>query len=115
MFYLCSIVSHIGSVYAGAVIIIVLQIIVLQCLTIMFYLSLLTVSPEWRCVCWCCDNNSTSNYSITMSNHHVLSLPTYSFTRVALCMLVLHYTVEFVFHAARLLYFADKTELANTG
>ena len=39
----------------------------------------------------------------------------YSFTRVALCMLVLHYTVELVFHLSRLLYFADKQELANTG
>lgn len=38
-----------------------------------------------------------------------------NFTRVALCMLVLHYTVEFVFHLARLLYFAEKTDLANTG
>ncbi|ESO83155.1 hypothetical protein LOTGIDRAFT_133925 [Lottia gigantea] len=38
-----------------------------------------------------------------------------NFNRVALCMLVLHYTVEFVYHVARLLYFAEKTELANTG
>ncbi|XP_046578638.1 LOW QUALITY PROTEIN: translocating chain-associated membrane protein 1-like 1 [Haliotis rubra] len=38
-----------------------------------------------------------------------------NFSRVALCMLVLHYAVEFVFHVARLLYFAEKTEFANTG
>ncbi|XP_067665421.1 translocating chain-associated membrane protein 1-like 1 [Haliotis asinina] len=38
-----------------------------------------------------------------------------NFSRVALCMLVLHYIVEFVFHVARLLYFAEKTEFANTG
>ncbi|XP_071113956.1 translocating chain-associated membrane protein 1-like 1 [Haliotis cracherodii] len=38
-----------------------------------------------------------------------------NFSRVALCMLVLHYTVEFVFHVARLLYFAEKTEFASTG
>ncbi|XP_033727793.1 translocating chain-associated membrane protein 1-like 1 [Pecten maximus] len=38
-----------------------------------------------------------------------------NFNRVALCMMVLHYLVEFVFHLARLLYFAEKSELANTG
>ncbi|XP_062606657.1 translocating chain-associated membrane protein 1-like [Saccostrea cucullata] len=38
-----------------------------------------------------------------------------NFNRVALCMIVLHYTVEFVFHLARLLYFAEKTDLANHG
>ncbi|XP_013402186.1 translocating chain-associated membrane protein 1-like 1 [Lingula anatina] len=38
-----------------------------------------------------------------------------NFTRVALCMMVLHYFVEAVFHSARLLYFADRTDLANTG
>jgi len=38
-----------------------------------------------------------------------------NFTRVALCMMVLHYTVEFIYHLARLLYFAEKTDLANTG
>lgn len=37
----------------------------------------------------------------------------FSFNRVALCMIVLHYTVEFVFHLARLLYFAEKIDLAN--
>ena len=35
-----------------------------------------------------------------------------SFTRVALLMLVLQYTVEFFFHLARLIYFADRQELA---
>lgn len=38
-----------------------------------------------------------------------------NFTRVALGMMVLHYSVEFVFHLARLLYFSEKTDLANTG
>ncbi|KAK3088629.1 hypothetical protein FSP39_021485 [Pinctada imbricata] len=38
-----------------------------------------------------------------------------NFSRVALVMIVLHYSVEFVFHLARLLYFAEKTDLANTG
>ncbi|PVD32561.1 hypothetical protein C0Q70_08002 [Pomacea canaliculata] len=37
-----------------------------------------------------------------------------NFNRVALCMLVLHYTVEFVFHGARLFYFSEKTDLAST-
>jgi len=38
-----------------------------------------------------------------------------NFTHVALCLLVLHYTVESIFHFSRLLYFSEKTELANTG
>ncbi|KAK3611558.1 hypothetical protein CHS0354_018074 [Potamilus streckersoni] len=37
-----------------------------------------------------------------------------NFTRVALAMLVLHYIVEFVYHSARLVYFAEKTDIANT-
>ncbi|KAI0216988.1 Translocating chain-associated membrane protein 1 [Lamellibrachia satsuma] len=40
---------------------------------------------------------------------------TLNFTRVALCMMVLHYVVEFLFHTSRLLYFADKTDVANIG
>ncbi|CAI9720571.1 chain-associated membrane 1-like 1 [Octopus vulgaris] len=36
-----------------------------------------------------------------------------NFTRVALCIMVLHYTVEFVFHAARLLHFKEKQEIAS--
>jgi len=39
----------------------------------------------------------------------------FSFSRVALCVMVLHYIVEFVFHLARLLYFAEKNDFANTG
>ena len=39
----------------------------------------------------------------------------FSFNRAALCMMVLHYVVELVFHASRLLYFSDKTDVANTG
>ncbi|ELU13900.1 hypothetical protein CAPTEDRAFT_175940 [Capitella teleta] len=38
-----------------------------------------------------------------------------NFSRVALCILVLHYIVEFVFHLSRLLYFAEKSDLSNTG
>ncbi|XP_043197025.1 translocating chain-associated membrane protein 1-like isoform X2 [Amphibalanus amphitrite] len=36
-------------------------------------------------------------------------------TRVALVLLVIHYTVEAVVHASRLLHFADKTEMAAKG
>ncbi|XP_060573624.1 translocating chain-associated membrane protein 1-like isoform X1 [Ruditapes philippinarum] len=36
-----------------------------------------------------------------------------NFTRVALLMMVLHYIVESVFHLARLVYFADKLDIAN--
>ncbi|XP_076437685.1 translocating chain-associated membrane protein 1-like 1 [Babylonia areolata] len=36
-----------------------------------------------------------------------------NFSRVALCMLVLHYLVEFVFHAARLSYFSEKGDMAS--
>ena len=38
-----------------------------------------------------------------------------SLTRVALVLLVIHYTVEAVVHASRLLHFADKTEMAAKG
>ncbi|XP_064596873.1 translocating chain-associated membrane protein 1-like 1 [Liolophura sinensis] len=38
-----------------------------------------------------------------------------NFSRVALCMMVIHYLVEFVFHTSRLLYFAEKSDLAATG
>uniref|UniRef100_T1IL87 TLC domain-containing protein n=1 Tax=Strigamia maritima TaxID=126957 RepID=T1IL87_STRMM len=38
-----------------------------------------------------------------------------NFTRVALCLAVIHYLVETIFHISRLLYFAEKTEIANTG
>ncbi|KAL5013825.1 hypothetical protein ScPMuIL_008095 [Solemya velum] len=44
----------------------------------------------------------------------IISAYLLNFTRVAMCVLVLHSLVEFVFHLARLLYFADKSELANT-
>lgn len=36
-------------------------------------------------------------------------------TRVALVLLVIHYTVEAMLHASRLLHFADKTEMATKG
>jgi len=35
-------------------------------------------------------------------------------TRLALLLLVLHYVVEFIFHASRLLYFSEKTEISNS-
>lgn len=37
-----------------------------------------------------------------------------NFNRIALCLMVLHCTVESVFHLARLIYFADKVEIANS-
>ena len=46
---------------------------------------------------------------------YFLFLSRFSFTRVAMAMIVLHYTVEFVFHVSRILHFADKPEFANTG
>jgi len=36
-------------------------------------------------------------------------------TRLALLLLVLHYTVEMIFHASRLLYFSEKSDVANFG
>jgi len=36
-------------------------------------------------------------------------------TRVALCLGVIHYFVEILFHASRLFYFADSSRLANVG
>ena len=39
----------------------------------------------------------------------------YSLTRVALVLLVIHYTAEAVLHASRLFHFADKTEMAGKG
>lgn len=49
----------------------------------------------------------TSLYLITIVTAYLLN-----FTRVALCMLVLHYTVDFVFHIARTMHFGEKQELA---
>ena len=39
----------------------------------------------------------------------------FSLTRLALLLLVLHYTVEMIFHASRILYFSDNAEIANYG
>jgi len=39
----------------------------------------------------------------------------FSLTRLSLLLLVLHYTVEMIFHTSRLLYFSDKAEIANYG
>lgn len=38
-----------------------------------------------------------------------------NFTRVGLCLIVLHYFSEAIFHAARLLDFADKNETGSQG
>lgn len=38
-----------------------------------------------------------------------------NFSRIGLCLLVLHCSVEFLFHLSRLLYFSEKTEIANSG
>ncbi|XP_014672061.1 PREDICTED: translocating chain-associated membrane protein 1-like [Priapulus caudatus] len=38
-----------------------------------------------------------------------------NFTRVALCLTVLHYLVEGIFHFSRLMYFSDKNDVANVG
>ena len=38
-----------------------------------------------------------------------------NFTRIALCLSVLHYTVEALFHFSRLCYFADKVPLSEYG
>jgi len=39
----------------------------------------------------------------------------FNFTRVAICLAVMHYMVETVFHLSRLMYFAERTDIANTG
>ena len=59
-----------------------------------------------------------------MSNHHssFLSLsipfslhPSPRLQRLALILLVLHYSVEFLFHTARLLHYHGKEEIATPG
>ncbi|GFY58862.1 translocating chain-associated membrane protein 1 [Trichonephila inaurata madagascariensis] len=52
----------------------------------------------------------TTLYLVFLSAAYVLN-----FTRVAICLSVLHYLVESVFHSARLLYFADKAKAASYG
>jgi hypothetical protein len=39
----------------------------------------------------------------------------FSFTRVGICLLALHYSSEALFHAARLMYFLDKAENGSKG
>ncbi|KAI1294141.1 Translocating chain-associated membrane protein 1-like 1 [Halotydeus destructor] len=39
----------------------------------------------------------------------------FNFTRVAVVLSVLHYTVEALFHLSRLFYFADKSEVSDSG
>lgn len=50
----------------------------------------------------------TSLYLTTIITAYLLN-----FTRVALCMLVLHYTVDFVFHFARSMHFGEKQKFAS--
>ena len=45
----------------------------------------------------------------------VLAAYVTNFTRLALCLLVLHYLAETVFHTARLLHFADRKSIAAKG
>ncbi|CAL1280330.1 unnamed protein product [Larinioides sclopetarius] len=52
----------------------------------------------------------TTLYLVFLSAAYVLN-----FTRIAICLSVLHYLVESVFHTARLLYFAEKTKAASYG
>lgn len=49
-----------------------------------------------------------SLYLIFLTAAYILN-----FTRVALCLILIHYAVECVFHLARLVYFAEKTQAAN--
>lgn len=49
-------------------------------------------------------------YLVTIAAAYVMN-----FTRLALCLLVLHYVSETLFHVARLLYFADKTSISAKG
>jgi len=39
----------------------------------------------------------------------------FSLARLSLLLLVLHYVVEMIFHVSRLLYFSEKSEIANYG
>lgn len=49
-------------------------------------------------------------YLVTIAAAYVMN-----FTRLALCLLVLHYAAETVFHVARLLHFADRPSFAAKG
>ena len=49
-------------------------------------------------------------YLVTIAAAYVMN-----FTRLALCLLVLHYAAETVFHVARLIHFADKPSVAIKG
>lgn len=51
-----------------------------------------------------------SIYLVAVTAAYVLN-----FTRLALCLLVLHYVSEAVFHVARLLHFADKDSVSLKG
>lgn len=47
--------------------------------------------------------------------HSIGCFYAFSFSRVGICLLALHYTSEAVFHAARLIYFLDKAENGSKG
>ncbi len=52
-----------------------------------------------------------STYTLYLA--FVVGAYAFSYTRVGLCLLFLHYVVEAVFHAARLLEYADKQHLSK--
>ncbi|XP_035223388.1 translocating chain-associated membrane protein 1-like [Stegodyphus dumicola] len=52
----------------------------------------------------------TTLYLVFLTAAYVLN-----FTRIAICLSVMHYLVESVFHTARLLYFAEKSKAASYG
>jgi hypothetical protein len=47
--------------------------------------------------------------------HNTVCFCVLSFSRVGICLVVLHYTSEALFHAARLIYFLDKAENGSKG
>jgi hypothetical protein len=47
--------------------------------------------------------------------HSIDCFYVFSFSRVGICLLALHYSSEAVFHAARLIYFLDKAENGSKG
>jgi translocating chain-associated membrane protein 1 len=47
--------------------------------------------------------------------HSIVFFYVFSFSRVGICLLALHYTSEALFHAARLIYFLDKSENGSKG
>ncbi|KAG8227841.1 hypothetical protein J437_LFUL008485 [Ladona fulva] len=59
--------------------------------------------------------DSIINYSFNIITGVLTLYISSSFNRVGICLLVYHYVSEALFHAARLIYFADKTESGSKG